>query len=85
MSAPDGTMPLWVEGGRGGRCPSHPVPHPFPSPPSFISPKSHRRTMFCPPLTPPPAPSPNAGILNNDIKWNFSKFLVDKEGKVVGR
>lgn len=21
----------------------------------------------------------------NDIKWNFTKFLVDKEGKVVGR
>jgi len=20
-----------------------------------------------------------------DIKWNFTKFLVDKEGKVVGR
>ena len=105
MSAPDGTMPLWVE---GGRCPSHPVPHPFPyltpcgfagrrrgttrpvphpflSPPSFIPPKSHRRAMFCPPDTPHPAPPPNAGILNNDIKWNFSKFLVDKEGKVVGR
>ena len=41
--------------------------------------------MFCPPDTPHPAPPPNAGILNNDIKWNFSKFLVDKEGKVVGR
>ena len=21
----------------------------------------------------------------NDIKWNFTKFIVDKEGKVVGR
>ena len=21
----------------------------------------------------------------NDIKWNFTKFLVDKEGNVVGR
>ena len=21
----------------------------------------------------------------NDIKWNFTKFLVNKEGKVVGR
>ncbi|MBR3249602.1 MAG: glutathione peroxidase [Clostridia bacterium] len=21
----------------------------------------------------------------NDVKWNFTKFLVDKEGKVVGR
>ena len=21
----------------------------------------------------------------SDIKWNFTKFLVDKEGKVVGR
>lgn len=25
------------------------------------------------------------GFLNNDIKWNFSKFLVDREGNVVGR
>lgn len=25
------------------------------------------------------------GLLGNDIKWNFSKFLVDKNGKVVGR
>nr|QBY35583.1 glutathione peroxidase 1 [Dunaliella salina] len=25
------------------------------------------------------------GILNNDIKWNFSKFLVDRQGNVVGR
>lgn len=25
------------------------------------------------------------GLLNNDIKWNFTKFLVNKEGKVVGR
>lgn len=25
------------------------------------------------------------GLLGNDIKWNFSKFLVDKEGRVVGR
>ena len=22
---------------------------------------------------------------NPDIKWNFTKFLVDREGKVVGR
>ena len=22
---------------------------------------------------------------NKDIKWNFTKFLVDKEGNVVGR
>ena len=21
----------------------------------------------------------------DDIKWNFTKFLVDREGKVVGR
>ena len=21
----------------------------------------------------------------NDIKWNFTKFLIDREGKVVGR
>ena len=21
----------------------------------------------------------------NDIKWNFTKFLIDKEGNVVGR
>lgn len=25
------------------------------------------------------------GILGNDIKWNFSKFLVDKDGNVVKR
>lgn len=25
------------------------------------------------------------GILGNSIKWNFTKFLVDRDGKVVGR
>ncbi|MEF2174988.1 MAG: glutathione peroxidase [Candidatus Absconditabacteria bacterium] len=25
------------------------------------------------------------GIINNEIKWNFTKFLVDKNGKVVDR
>lgn len=25
------------------------------------------------------------GLLGNDIKWNFTKFLVNKEGEVVGR
>ncbi|SES45872.1 glutathione peroxidase [Psychrobacillus sp. OK032] len=25
------------------------------------------------------------GFLSNNIKWNFTKFLIDKEGKVVGR
>lgn len=25
------------------------------------------------------------GVLNSDIKWNFTKFLVDKSGKVVKR
>ncbi|MBE6062604.1 MAG: glutathione peroxidase [Clostridium butyricum] len=25
------------------------------------------------------------GIFNNEIKWNFTKFLIDKEGNVVGR
>ena len=29
--------------------------------------------------------SKQSGLLNNDIKWNFSKFLVDKTGKVVAR
>uniref|UniRef100_A0A7R9VAW9 Glutathione peroxidase n=1 Tax=Chlamydomonas euryale TaxID=1486919 RepID=A0A7R9VAW9_9CHLO len=29
--------------------------------------------------------SQKGGLLNNDIKWNFSKFLVSKDGKVVGR
>jgi len=24
-------------------------------------------------------------FLGNDVKWNFGKFLVDKQGKVVGR
>jgi len=26
-----------------------------------------------------------AGMLGNDIKWNFGKFLVDGQGKVVQR
>lgn len=26
-----------------------------------------------------------SGFLTDDIKWNFSKFLVDREGNVVGR
>ncbi len=25
------------------------------------------------------------GVLGNDIKWNFTKFLVDREGKVIKR
>lgn len=25
------------------------------------------------------------GLLNKDIKWNFTKFLVDRQGKVVKR
>lgn len=25
------------------------------------------------------------GILNEDIKWNFTKFLIDREGNVVDR
>ncbi|HHZ02267.1 MAG TPA: glutathione peroxidase [Tissierellia bacterium] len=25
------------------------------------------------------------GIADNDIRWNFTKFLVDREGNVVGR
>lgn len=25
------------------------------------------------------------GILGNEIKWNFTKFLIDSEGKVVNR
>lgn len=25
------------------------------------------------------------GILGNDVKWNFTKFLVDKEGEVIKR
>merc|ERR1711879_1064329 len=29
--------------------------------------------------------SQKAGLLNNDVKWNFSKFLVDREGNVVNR
>ena len=24
-------------------------------------------------------------VKENDIKWNFTKFLVDKEGRVVAR
>jgi len=26
-----------------------------------------------------------AGLLGSSIKWNFTKFLVDRSGKVVGR
>ncbi|KAF5729990.1 glutathione peroxidase [Tripterygium wilfordii] len=29
--------------------------------------------------------SGNYGIFKDDIQWNFAKFLVDKNGKVVGR
>ncbi|GLC47102.1 hypothetical protein PLESTB_000436100 [Pleodorina starrii] len=29
--------------------------------------------------------SQKGGLMGNDIKWNFSKFLVDKNGVVVGR
>ena len=29
--------------------------------------------------------SEQKGILTEDIKWNFTKFLVDKNGKVVDR
>ncbi|HOT22607.1 MAG TPA: hypothetical protein PLD67_08520, partial [Sedimentibacter sp.] len=25
------------------------------------------------------------GIKENDIRWNFTKFLIDKEGNVVAR
>jgi glutathione peroxidase len=25
------------------------------------------------------------GLLSNEIKWNFTKFLVDSEGKVIKR
>lgn len=25
------------------------------------------------------------GLMGNAIKWNFTKFLIDREGKVVGR
>jgi glutathione peroxidase len=25
------------------------------------------------------------GLLGNDIKWNFTKFLIDREGNVVKR
>ncbi|MCQ2070015.1 MAG: glutathione peroxidase [archaeon] len=29
--------------------------------------------------------SQKSGLLGNRIKWNFTKFLVDREGNVVGR
>lgn len=29
--------------------------------------------------------SKQSGMLNSEIKWNFTKFLVDKEGNVVSR
>ncbi|KAF8072821.1 GPXMC1 [Scenedesmus sp. PABB004] len=25
------------------------------------------------------------GIFNSELKWNFSKFLINREGAVVGR
>ena len=30
-------------------------------------------------------PSGPEAFLGNDVKWNFGKFLVDKQGKVVNR
>ena len=29
--------------------------------------------------------SQKGGVLNSNIKWNFTKFLLDREGKVVER
>ncbi|EFC42438.1 predicted protein [Naegleria gruberi] len=29
--------------------------------------------------------SQSKGFLTSDVKWNFTKFLVDRSGKVVGR
>lgn len=29
--------------------------------------------------------SQQGGILTNDVKWNFTKFLVGKDGEVVKR
>lgn len=29
--------------------------------------------------------SSKGGLFGDDIKWNFSKFLVDREGNVVDR
>ena len=29
--------------------------------------------------------SQEGGFLGDDIKWNFTKFLVSREGTVVGR
>ena len=29
--------------------------------------------------------SEKGGMLTSDVKWNFSKFLVDREGNVVER
>ncbi len=29
--------------------------------------------------------SQKGGVFGDDIKWNFTKFLVDREGNVVGR
>ncbi|GMH02637.1 hypothetical protein Nepgr_004476 [Nepenthes gracilis] len=29
--------------------------------------------------------SKHGGFLGNSIKWNFTKFLIDKEGRVIGR
>ena len=29
--------------------------------------------------------SEKSGLLGPSIKWNFTKFLVDRTGKVVGR
>ena len=29
--------------------------------------------------------SEKSGLLGSSIKWNFTKFLVDRSGKVAGR
>jgi glutathione peroxidase len=29
--------------------------------------------------------SEKRGLINDNIKWNFTKFLVDKDGNVTGR
>lgn len=29
--------------------------------------------------------SSKGGILGDGIKWNFTKFMMDKDGRVVGR
>ena len=81
-ASPVPLTPCGCAGRRRGSLPSCASPVPITP---FIHPPQISQTCDVLPAPHTPPRSSPAGILNNDIKWNFSKFLVDKEGKVVGR